>query len=87
MLGTPLLDGSAVDRCLALRPGTAERLARRGRLPHVVLPNGSIRFEWDEVEQLLLRQPTRGASAELPGGAALVEKTTGCEETGATDAK
>ena len=45
----PLLDGGEVDRRLSLRPGTAVRLARRDKLPHVVLPDGAIRFSWPDV--------------------------------------
>lgn len=35
--------------------GRAQRLARRRRLPHVLLPDGSVRFEWEEVEKLVER--------------------------------
>ena len=34
--------------------GRAERLARQGRLPYVLLPDGSIRFRWEQIEQLVL---------------------------------
>jgi len=44
-----------VDRRLNWPLGRAERLARRRRLPHIVLPDGSIRFEWEPVERLLQR--------------------------------
>jgi hypothetical protein len=47
--------------------GRAERLARRGRLPYVVLPDGSIRFEWAEIEALLVRVP---AGPVVAGGGA-----------------
>jgi predicted site-specific integrase-resolvase len=42
-----------VDRLLRYRAGTAERLARRGKLPHIALPDGSIRFQETEIEALL----------------------------------
>jgi hypothetical protein len=42
-----------VDRALAWKPGRAERLARRGILPHIVLPDGEIRFDLREVQALL----------------------------------
>jgi hypothetical protein len=29
-------------------------LARQRRLPYVLLPDGSIRFLWDEIERLIL---------------------------------
>jgi hypothetical protein len=44
-----------VDQRLAWKPGTAERLARQRRLPYVLLPDGSIRFEWQEIEPLIVR--------------------------------
>jgi hypothetical protein len=44
-----------VDRRLGWKPGRAERLARQRKLPHVVLPDGSIRFEWAEIEPLIVR--------------------------------
>jgi len=39
------------------RPGRAERLARQRRLPHVILPDGSIRFSWDGIKQLIVQVP------------------------------
>jgi predicted site-specific integrase-resolvase len=45
-----------VDRLLRYRAGTAERLARKGKLPHVTLPDGSIRFIEVEIEALLKPQ-------------------------------
>lgn len=44
-----------VDTRFGWAPGRAERLARRRQLPHVLLPDGSIRFNWDELESLLVR--------------------------------
>lgn len=35
-----------------------ERLARQRRLPYVLLPDGSMRFDWDEIERLVLRIPS-----------------------------
>ena len=46
-----------VDRHLGWRPGRAERLARQRRLPHVLLPDGSIRFDWEEIEPLIVHVP------------------------------
>lgn len=36
-----------------VRVGRAERRARRGKLPHVILPGGTIRFEWSSIVRLL----------------------------------
>jgi hypothetical protein len=46
-----------VDSRLGWKPGRAEQLARQRRLPHVILPDGSIRFNWDEIEPLIVRVP------------------------------
>lgn len=48
-----LIDGLTVDRRLDLRGGTADRLAKRGKLPHVVLPDGAFRFRWSKVRKCL----------------------------------
>jgi hypothetical protein len=46
-----------VDQRLTWPLGTATRLARRRRLPHYVLPDGSLRFRLAEVEALVRRVP------------------------------
>ena len=51
------LDPQELDQRLGWKPGRAERLARQRRLPHVLLPDGSIRFEWDKIEPLIVRVP------------------------------
>ena len=53
-----------VDRRLNWSLGRAERLARRQRLPHVLLPDGSIRFEWERIEQLLRFVPAKVEEVE-----------------------
>jgi hypothetical protein len=45
-----------VDRRLNWPLGKAERLARNRKLPHYVLPDGSIRFRWSEIEALVKQQ-------------------------------
>lgn len=47
------LYGGEIDKRLTWPLGRAERLARRGKLPHVVLPDGSIRFRWELIEPLI----------------------------------
>jgi hypothetical protein len=49
-----------IDRRLNWALGTAKRLARRRRLPHYLLPDGSTRFVWEEVEALVERVPAAG---------------------------
>jgi hypothetical protein len=62
-----------LDKRMGWRPGRAGQLARQRRLPYVLLPDGSIRFDWDEIEPLIVRipavregelQPLRVVSAE-----------------------
>lgn len=55
-----------VDKRLGWKPGRAERLARQRRLPHVILPDGAIRFDWDEIEPLIVHVPA--VTAESSGG-------------------
>jgi hypothetical protein len=52
-----------IDRALNWALGTAARLARRRRLPHYVLPDGSLRFCWEEVEALVRHVPLREGAA------------------------
>ena len=42
-----------LDDRLSWPPGQARRMARRKLLPHVLLPDGSIRFEWDKVRPFI----------------------------------
>ena len=44
-----------IDKRLNWPLGRAQRLARHRKLPHVLLPDGSIRFEWEAIEPLLRR--------------------------------
>ena len=48
-----LLYGDDIDHRLSWPLGRADRLARRGKLPHVLLPDGSVRFEWEEIVKLV----------------------------------
>lgn len=50
-----LLYPEDVDRRLNWPIGRAARMAKRKRLPHLVLPDGSVRFEWAKIEPLLLQ--------------------------------
>ncbi len=59
-----------IDKRLNWPLGRAERLARRKRLPHILLPDGSIRFTWAEIEALLVRVPANGAADGGPVHAA-----------------
>lgn len=50
-----------VDRRMGWKPGRAERLARQRRLPFVLLPDGSIQFDWHELESLIVRVAATGS--------------------------
>ena len=52
-----LLYPDDIDARLNWPPGRTSRLARRGRLPHYVLPDGSIRLRWDEITPLVRHNP------------------------------
>jgi hypothetical protein len=57
-----LLTPLEVDGILRYPKGKSQRLARRGRLPHVTLPDGSIRFRDSDISKLI------GAKDESPTG-------------------
>lgn len=64
---TDLLFPEDIDVRLNWPPGQATRLARRGKLPHYLLPDRSIRFRWDEITSLVqhvtLTSPLSGKGA------------------------
>jgi hypothetical protein len=53
-----------LDKRLNWPLGRAERLARRRKLPHIVLPDGAIRFSWREIKPLIVRVAGGGAVAK-----------------------
>ena len=48
-----LVSSPEIDRRLGWTIGRADSLARRGKLPHFRLPDGSVRFRWAEIEPLI----------------------------------
>jgi hypothetical protein len=52
-----LLYPEEIDNRLNWPLGTAARLARRRQLPHYLLPDGSIRLCWEEVQPFVRRMP------------------------------
>jgi hypothetical protein len=48
-----LLKPTEVDRLLRYPRGRSKRLALAGKLPHIALPDGEIRFVEAEIEKLL----------------------------------
>ena len=63
-----LLYGEEIDRRLNWPLGRAERLARRKKLPHYVLPDGSVRFRWADIEPLIVSIDTTGDIDTAKGG-------------------
>jgi hypothetical protein len=61
---TDLLFPEDIDARLSWPPGRAARLARRGRLPHYILPDGSIRLRWGEIAPLIRHHATEQPSDE-----------------------
>jgi len=62
-----LLYPAEIDKRLRWPLGRSERLARRKQLPHVRLPDGEIRFEWQAVSALVRRIDASGTPGD--GGA------------------
>jgi hypothetical protein len=50
---TDLLYPDEIDARLNWPPGRTSQLARRSKLPHYRLPDGSIRLRWEEVARLV----------------------------------
>ena len=59
-----------VDELLKLSPGKAARLARRGLLPAIILPDKSIRFEKTVLSNYLNSRLALCRAASTNGGAA-----------------
>lgn len=76
---TELLLPSEVDARLRLNPGQARRMARRGQLAGVRLPNGEIRIYASELERILADVADLAEDCQTlrlaPGGPAGLEFT------------
>ncbi len=59
-----LLVPDEVDELFRYPSGRAQRLARRGLIPHIKLPDGEIRFEPDVMDRLLAESRSESACAE-----------------------
>ena len=57
-----------IDKRLSWPLGRAERLARRREIPHVVLPDGSVRFTWEQIEPLIRVVPADQHREATPCG-------------------
>jgi hypothetical protein len=60
---TQFLKPSELDSRLRYPSGRSLRLARRGLIPHIKLPDGEIRFDPDAVDRWL-REHTRATESE-----------------------
>ncbi len=65
-----LISTTAIDHRLKWSLGHAESLAKRGKLPHYKLPDGSIRFRWVEIEALIHRVPVANKTHAIESEAA-----------------
>jgi hypothetical protein len=54
---TDLLYPDDIDARLNWPLGRTSRLAQQDKLPHYLLPDGSIRLRWDEIKVLVRRVP------------------------------
>jgi hypothetical protein len=61
-LAEPLLTSWHIDRLLRYPHGRSVRLARRGLIPCVKLPDGEIRFDRDIIERWLRECSVEGGS-------------------------
>lgn len=59
-----LLYPTDVDQRLNWPLGKAEKLARQRRLPYILLPDGSVRFRWEEIESLVVAVPSTACRME-----------------------
>jgi hypothetical protein len=62
-----LLTPREVDLLFRYPTGRSRRLARQGKLPHIILPDGEIRFVREVIAELL-RPPAPDLSPMLPAG-------------------
>jgi predicted site-specific integrase-resolvase len=65
-----LLKPIEVDELLRYGAGRARRLALCGKIPHIILPNGEMRFDRSDIEKMIHdgRQGTLKKSGESEGG-------------------
>jgi hypothetical protein len=61
-----LINGREIDRLFGWPAGKAEKLAKRGKLPHYLLPDGSVRFCRDEILALIRIQSINGKQSTQP---------------------
>jgi predicted site-specific integrase-resolvase len=65
-----LLTPAQVDAILQYPSGRARRLARAGRMPCVLLPDGELRIPEDAVERIVNGEPAAPGRVEPKGGPA-----------------
>jgi hypothetical protein len=67
---TDLVYPDDIDARLNWPPGRTSKLARQGKLPHYLLPDGSIRLRWDEIAPLVRHIPLPPSSPKGVGDVA-----------------
>lgn len=65
---TAMLTGQDIDDRLKWPAGKADRLAKQRRLPHYRLPDGAIRFSWQQIEPLITEVATTADQSEVSNG-------------------
>lgn len=63
-----ILTPEQVDRIWKLPRGKAQRLGRRGALPALLFPDGTVRFDADELTRHLESNPSTKTSSCNPHG-------------------
>lgn len=64
-----LLTDREVDHLLRYPRGRSRRLAKDGLIVHIVLPDGEIRFDEDEIKKLLTSTAAQATESEVPASA------------------
>lgn len=59
-MNTQLLTPTEVDLLFRYKLGRSQKLAKAGLLPHVLLPDGEIRFEENEIAGLIRHISRKG---------------------------
>ena len=55
MMTTHLLSDDEAAKVLRMLPSRLKRLAKAGQVPHILLPDGELRFEFTELAEWIAR--------------------------------
>ena len=62
----PFIEPGDLDRRLSYRRGRSARLARKGLIPHVLLPDGEIRFDPEVIDKWLAELSVEADGIAVP---------------------